>query len=244
MKLAIVTGASRGLGLAFLTQLKKRGYHVVGISRSLATKGGDDGEVRPDQVFASDLSMRAGLEFFLNQETVWKTDATELVLVNNAGSLGQLGPEFSPEELEQLFQLNLLSPIAMMYEALKTKQKTVKILNVSSGAALKAYPGWQQYCTSKAALSMSSKVCAADYDAGLIGEGKNLLVFEYAPGVVNTEMQVELREASPADFPNQQRFKTMHEDGVLVSPEDSARQGLEYLLDREHEETFLFHRFA
>lgn len=111
--------------------------------------------------------------------------------MNNAGSLGPIGPsslfgddaEGSIRRLDATIRLNVTTPMwlsgAVLREA--SNEAAVRIINISSGAAGNAYPGWATYCTSKAALRMSGQVLAVDSEEFDELKGRDIRVFDYAP---------------------------------------------------------------
>lgn len=92
------------------------------------------------------------------------------------------------------------------------------IVNISSGAAHKPLPGWGEYCTSKAGLAMFSKVAADDL------KSQGFRVFSLAPGIVDTEMQSEIRQADQEDFPALDRFMSYKKEGLLSSTVEVAEK--------------------
>lgn len=94
--------------------------------------------------------------------------------------------------------------------------KKRSVLNISSGAASHAVPGWSTYCASKAALEMFTKVLKEDHP--------DVNCFAIAPGIVDTEMQGEIRKASEDDFPELRRFIGYKEDGELADPKEVGRK--------------------
>ena len=99
------------------------------------------------------------------------------------------------------------------------------MLNVSSGAARYPVAGWSAYCSSKAALDMFTRCIAAEH----AGRPNAPRVCSLAPGVVNTGMQLELRSADAARFPDQGRFQSLHETQQLTSARETALQVLAWL---------------
>ena len=90
------------------------------------------------------------------------------------------------------------------------------MVNVSSGAATKAYPGWGAYCLGKAGLRMASMVGAIEAEeiSGLAE--RDIAVVSFAPGVIETPMQDEVRASDPDHFPRRQRFVELKESGSLL----------------------------
>jgi benzil reductase ((S)-benzoin forming) len=92
------------------------------------------------------------------------------------------------------------------------------ICNISSGAARKPLSGWGEYCSSKAGLAMFSRVA----DEELRKQG--FRVFSLAPGIVDTDMQSEIRHADERDFPALDRFAAYKSEGLLSTPEEVAEK--------------------
>ena len=120
--------------------------------------------------------------------------------------------------------LNVAAPLMLSAALARAGEPGVerRILHVSSGAARNAYPGWSVYCATKAALDLHAKAVALDATPAL-------RVCSLAPGVVDTDMQAEIRATSADRFPMRERFEAMKRDGALVSADDCARRLVAYL---------------
>ena len=92
---------------------------------------------------------------------------------------------------------------------------TKKIVNISSGAAIKPYYGWSVYCATKAAIDMMTKAIAIEQDT----IEKGVKVIAIYPGVVDTAMQEQIRNSDSQKFIDVQRFIDFKESGSLVSTE-------------------------
>jgi NAD(P)-dependent dehydrogenase (short-subunit alcohol dehydrogenase family) len=137
--------------------------------------------------------------------------------VNNAGLLAPIAPlrEADPSELRANVEANVLGVLygsAAFARHVRSRPGGGTLVNISSGAATKAYEGWAAYCASKAAVDHATRVVAAEeVDAGL-------RAFAVAPGVVDTEMQAAIR-ATPAErFPSVERFKEMKRADAYNTP--------------------------
>jgi NAD(P)-dependent dehydrogenase (short-subunit alcohol dehydrogenase family) len=215
---AIVTGTSSGLGACVVRDLAARGWRVAGISRRA-----------PDVTFASyhhlslDLSDpredAAALPSFLDGLGLAACD--RVGLVNNAGRIAPVGPlaALSLPDLAASLALNAAVPAWLMGAvAARSGAARLRVVNVSSGAATAAYPGWAAYCMGKAALRMAGQVMSVEADEVPALRGRDVAVVSYAPGVIDTPMQSEVR-ASPRDqFPRLQKFLDLQASGALVDP--------------------------
>lgn len=221
-----ITGSSKGIGKglveAILAESEKN--FVVGISRSNSL------EHERFAFVEADLSRDAEPEKVAQEVFKQYKPTGRAVLVNNAGTLGQTAyfGTLDNKKVQQAFQLNVTAPAILMNEFIKTfGQGEVEpiIVNISSGAGKYAVDGWSAYCASKAALDMLSH--AAALEAGK--KGSILKVFALSPGVVDTEMQSEIRSTEKKDFTRVDYFKQLKEEGGLASPEEVARKILKLI---------------
>jgi len=182
MAIGIITGASRGLGLALTRALAARGWTLAVDARdaealAAATRGlpgvvavaGDVTDAR----HRADLIAAAG-------------PAIDLV-VNNASTLG---PSPQPalarlpgDALRRILEVNLLAPLALVQEALPRLRPGAVVIDVTSDAAVEPYPGWGGYGTSKAALDHLTAILAAEHPG--------LRVYAADPGDMRTQMHQE-----------------------------------------------------
>jgi NAD(P)-dependent dehydrogenase (short-subunit alcohol dehydrogenase family) len=182
MPTAIVTGASRGLGLALADSLADRGWRLVidardGVALEQAAAG-----LRPrTEVVAlpgdvADPRHRDAL--------VGSVGGSLDLLVNNASTLGAspLPPlaRYPLDELEHVYRVNALAPLALMQAVLPRLAEGARIVNVTSDAAVEPYDGWGGYGSAKAALEQLTAVFAAEQPA--------LRVYAVDPGDMNTRM--------------------------------------------------------
>lgn len=114
-----------------------------------------------------DLSEAGGIESVFSEilESINPYAVNRIILINNAGTLGEIGTldKSAVSDIQSTIQLNIISPFVLNSILLrKTKSWNClkKIINISSGAAVKAYFGWSLYCASKAAIDMMTKVVA------------------------------------------------------------------------------------
>ena len=236
MHLAIVTGASRGLGLAVAEQLLDRRCTLLTISRrpaaalvAHADRAGAKLQQWSLDVIAPDVASR--LEAWLHQQDAPAIDRA--VLINNAGILGRVGPvdQMDGATLAEVLRVDLEAPAllcAAFLRATRAWRAERRIVNVSSGAGRVAIAGWAAYCAAKAGLDQLSKVMALD-EARLRNPAK---IVSLAPGVIDTDMQTELRASDANAFPDLARFKEFKATGQLAAPKDAAARLLAFL-DRE-----------
>jgi NAD(P)-dependent dehydrogenase (short-subunit alcohol dehydrogenase family) len=182
---AIVTGASRGLGLALARALAERGWRLVIDARSA-----DELEAARAQLAArTDVVAIAGDVADAQHRAALVAAANGRIdlLVNNASTLGAapLPPlsEYPAAAFEHALRVNAVAPLALTQLALALMHAGGRIVNVTSDAAVEAYEGWGGYGASKAALEQLSNVLAA--------ERPDLRVYAVDPGDMNTRMHQE-----------------------------------------------------
>jgi benzil reductase ((S)-benzoin forming) len=237
MNCYIITGASRGLGLALAQAVVARGDHLVALARresdALAQLGAEAPNYRFIALDLSDLPSTSAMadELF---GSLAAFDWRKLVLINNAGTVEPIGlvPDYSDEALTDSMAVNLLAPIALcnaFVRHLHAHAGEKAILNISSGAARNPYAGWSAYCTTKAGLDMYSQCLGLEQ----LGRPNGTRVASVAPGVLDTDMQAVIRRQSSEAFPTVDRFRQRHVEGGLVAPREAALKLLA-LVDSEH----------
>ncbi|MGE4369716.1 MAG: SDR family NAD(P)-dependent oxidoreductase [Burkholderiaceae bacterium] len=237
---AIVTGASRGLGQALALGLLNHDTHVITISRThdagLARHAQDSGYTL-EQIQA-DLANPAAAER-VAQDVVANlpTTAQRYILINNAGRVEPIGMADDlnlAAEVTAAFSLNVTSAIlltATFLKAVKPLQADVRIMNISSGAGRNPMPGWGVYCATKAALDHYSVVVNA--------EQHGVRITSIAPGVIDTSMQQTIRGQAPTAFPAVDRFQEMHRSGQLAAAPEIAARLLRFLHSPDYGRTVI-----
>ena len=225
---AVVTGHSRGLGLALAGELLSRGIPVLGLARgeNSALRQRYGAALRQQALSLADSGavlrwLDSGvLGDFLQGED-------EVLLLNNAGTVQPTGraDRHAPDAIAAAIALNVGAPLMLTsaFLAATPLAKQRRILHLSSGAAQQAYPGWSIYCASKAALDHHARAVVAD---GIPG----VRICSLAPGVIDTDMQAEVRGAELDGFPLRPRFEQLKASGQLTPPADCAREVVDYLL--------------
>jgi NAD(P)-dependent dehydrogenase (short-subunit alcohol dehydrogenase family) len=182
MSLAIITGASRGLGLALARALAERDWALV-----IDARGGADLEVAARELGRrTEVAAIAGDVADPDHRAALVRAAGEQInlLVNNASVLGPspqppLG-DYDLSELLHVYRVNVLAPLALAQLVLPRMPDRARIINVTSDAAVNAYEGWGGYGSSKAALEQLSAILAAEQPA--------LGVYAVDPGDMRTQM--------------------------------------------------------
>ncbi len=219
-QVAIITGGGRGIGAAAAQRLAQAGASVVITARSeeqvetvaaaLRKAGGQAIGV------AADVSDREQVEEVV--ESALDQFGRVDILINNAGTIWPIEPmmEADPDEWAYNIFVNLVGPFHMIHNVLPLMQDQGygRILNISSGAAVRPVTGWSAYNASKAGLEAMTKTLANEL------AGKPITVNALRPGEVDTEMQSDIRSIDTAetilDFA---RFHAKHNEGTLFRPE-------------------------
>jgi len=183
MPVAIITGASRGLGLALARGLGEAGWELVVDARdgaALAASWVTGATLVPGDV--TDPAHRADLVAAAD-----RLGGADL-LVNNAGILGPSPQpslvEYPLDALREVYEVNVVAPLALTQLALPgLRERGGAIVNVTSDAAVEAYPGWGGYGSAKAAVEQASHVLAAEEPA--------VRVWWVDPGDLRTRMHQE-----------------------------------------------------
>lgn len=228
MMKAVITGHTRGLGAAVAATLLAQHIPLLGIARSknaalAAEYGAALDQVELDLAVSDDLTswLAAGeLDRFLS-------DCDTVLLINNAATAQPLGTAQAHDiaSITRAVALNVAVPLALSCAviAASARANDRRILHLSSGAGRDAFPGMSIYGATKAALDQHARLVAQD-------RIPNLRICSLAPGIIDTDMQAEVR-ASPADiFPLLDMFVSFQRSGNLVAPQTCAKHLVDYLL--------------
>lgn len=158
------------------------------------------------------------------------TGYEKIVLINNAGTLGDIGHlgDIENNSIPHLFDLNVTAPILLMNQFMKDFKEfdgEKVIINVSSGAGKNAVDGWSGYCASKAALDMATKVAAKEAEI----DENGFIIKAIAPGVVDTEMQTQIRSTDKKSFSGVEKFKNLKTDNQLSSEQEVAEKYFHFI---------------
>ncbi|HFK1766751.1 short-chain dehydrogenase [Bacillus wiedmannii] len=238
MRYVIVTGTSQGLGEAIAAQLLEENTSIISISRrenKELTKLAE--QYNSNCIFHSlDLQDVHNLETNFNEiiSSIPENTVSSIHLINNAGTLAPMKPieKAESELLITNVQINLLAPMILTSTFMKhTKDWKIdkRVINISSGAGKNPYFGWGAYCTTKAGVNMFTQ-CVATEEAE---KEYPVKIVAFAPGVVDTSMQAQIRETNKEDFIHLDRFITLKEEGKLLSPEYVAK-AIRSLLETEN----------
>jgi benzil reductase ((S)-benzoin forming) len=220
-----ITGTSRGIGKALAELLLEDPQNrVTGLARGCSISHERYTHVTVD---LADLAQVRG----------WKFPAVEnaerLVLVNNAGAIGEVSYSGRQDEeaVIRAYHVNLVTPTLLTNAFLKAYEGNAAsqvILNVSSGAASSPIDGWSVYCATKAGLDHFTRTVHEELK---ISGKANVRVFSVAPGVVDTAMQSEIRSADPGNFSRLDHFQGLKSGGQLAAADLTARKYVSILVN-------------
>ena len=222
------------MGAAMAEQLLDQGHWLVSIARKThpgLQSRADARGARLEQ-WAHDLA--APDEAAMRLQGFLKAAAGEalavVTLINNAGVVPQPGPveDAADADLANAIRVGLEAPVLLCAAFLRaTDAWTVprRILNVSSGLGRRAMAGSAAYCAAKAGMDHFSRAVALDEARKPHGAR----ICSLAPGVIDTDMQVQLRGGNLERFPEGRNFIALKEGGKLWSPQEAAVKVLAFL---------------
>ena len=234
IKLFIITGASRGMGFSMAEQLLAPGHSLLCISRTRSSELTNEAHRRGAQLlqWACDLSepqpVAARISHWLEAQD---TSLIESVcLINNAGVIPPLAPlsESDPASLAQALRVGLEAPLVLTAAFLASTRHwsaSRQVLNISSGLGRRPMASQAPYCAAKAGMDHFTRCLALDEAS----QPNGAKVCSLAPGVIDTDMQFQLRSADPARFPDQDNFMRLKVGGQLTSAHDAAARVLAFL---------------
>jgi len=213
MPTGIVTGASRGLGLALGRALDERGWRLI-----VDARGGDAldeaiGGLQNVTAIAGDVADPAHRRALVDAAG----DRIDLI-VNNASLLGPSPQpalaEYPLETLREVYEANVIGPLGLLQLALPQMPDGAAVLDITSDAGVEAYEGWGGYGSSKAALEQLTAILAAEHPG--------LRVYWVDPGDMNTQMQ---QDAFPGEDVSDRPLPEESVPGLLALIEGTLPSG-------------------
>jgi benzil reductase ((S)-benzoin forming) len=230
LKLALISGASKGLGLALAKHIassNEQNMRIIGLSRTFH----EDLKGLPGfEWVKADLSDTEKALTSLNAVLEGQS-FSEIFFFNNAGVITPISTigNFEQSDIAFSIQVNVVSPIAIVNDLLKKYQDASRLvlINISSGVANRPIEGWALYCASKAYVKMFFEVLASEQSGN-----EQLRVIQLDPGVMDTEMQSDIR-SSGVESDTRVRLEKAYASGEIKSPDVVAKQ----ILDEHFYET-------
>ncbi len=227
--LVIVTGASRGLGRALAAQYLAEGAFVLGLARqsSAELRPSGAGGLEQWQVDLADplpVAARLGAWLADVERRAGGQLPARVRVIHNAALLAEPADiaDSDPGELARSLRVGLEAPVALTAAFLRATAPWTaadrRVLFVSSGLGRRALGGNGAYCAQKAGLDHFARALALEEGARPHGAR----VASVAPGIVDTDMQRQLRGADPKRFAAQPQFDDWHRSGALDSPATAA----------------------
>lgn len=223
MKLAIITGGSKGLGKALCEKYLSQGWNVVEFSRS----GTSDSSVKAD---LSDP--KAAAKIFSETFATLKAEASsqqesfdEIIAIHNVGTVNPIAQvnDLSADGVEHNFNINLSSGVMFAQCAVDAFQDTPckkSFVGISSGAALRGFSGWSLYCAAKAGMENFVRSLAVEQE----DREHPICAVNINPSIMDTGMQVDIRSSSVEAFPTVDQFKAYKTEGQLQTAEEVAQR--------------------
>lgn len=224
---AVVTGGSRGLGKAIARELVSRGVYTIIDGRDAAVLDAAVRELRAHGTVSAIAGDVADKEHAHALIAAARERGRLDLLVNNASTLGAVPlpriEELSEATFDLAFHVNVFAPVHLMQHALRLMRRgdgLATIVNITSDAAVEAYPGWGGYGASKAALEHMSRVLATEL------EDTRVRVLVADPGDMDTQMHRDaIPDADPADLrdPAESARALLHAIATMKAPFERVR---------------------
>jgi benzil reductase ((S)-benzoin forming) len=220
---AVVTGVSSGLGEAIAANLLARGFEVVGVGRAARLTSPSFRLVVADLADLEHLPAKLDDSF----GELATRRVSSIAVINNAATAEPAGTvgDLDAGAVAAALAVNLVAPVMVanaFVRAFRTVDIDRRLLNVSSGAAVRPIPGSGTYNVAKAGLEMLTSVIAS--------ERSGVTAITIRPGIIDTPMQAFLRVQSEERLPAVGMFRGFHESRRLVPPEVTAAKIVERLV--------------
>ncbi len=223
-KTFLVTGASKGIGLELSLRLATSGFNVILLARNTPLLEKSREMVQSisasSSIIICDLADNNSIDnaiMALNKE-FQKIDG----IVHNAGMIAPIMPmsKAPSDAWAENIQVNLIGVQRLTQGVYSLMQASnhCRVTTISSGASLRPLESWSSYCVAKAGQDMWARCLAEE------GKRDGITAISIAPGIVNTDMQKEIRSADSDDFPSLSSFVGYYENGDLSDAKDVAKK--------------------
>jgi NAD(P)-dependent dehydrogenase (short-subunit alcohol dehydrogenase family) len=236
MKVCIITGASRGLGQAMARQRAVQQWHVLGLSRSSSTSLVDAGVLQWNADLTDPLPLAERLAAWIAALHRQHNNVERIDIIHNAALLptpGRVGKgdwaEIGPAMRVGLEAVIVLTAAFMRATLSLERVPERRILLISSGNGRRALAGSATYSAIKAGMDHFARVLAAEEAERAAAGQAAAKVVALAPGIIDTDMQLQLRTSDPKEFLARDMFMGYHADGQLWSPEVASEKCLAFL---------------
>ncbi len=221
--LYIITGSNRGIGKAIVDLiLPINNSEVIAIGRTANDEHLKYTKAHPGRLhfIQADLTQPQGLPNMLLKIGAQMAAADCIVFINNAGTVSPIEKigRLNLQQLTASLDVNCVSPAVIINHIIKEAGNQKLILaNITSGAAVRPIDGWVAYCSSKAYMRMFFSVLAEQ-----VKNDSRIKVFQIDPGMVDTDMQQNIRSSDPEIFPSRTNFVDAKDNGILKTPQQAA----------------------
>lgn len=236
-KTFLVTGASKGIGLQLSLSLAESGFSVILLARDTNLLEESTEQVRSISPASSsiicDLSDNNSIDDAI---LLLKRDHKKLDgIIHNAGMISPIMPmsKAPSDAWAENIQVNLIGVQRLtqgVYSLMKASTRC-RVTTISSGASLRPIESWSSYCVAKAGQDMWTRCLAEE------GKRHGISAISIAPGIVDTDMQKEIRSADSQNFPSLSSFVGYFENGDLSSPSDVAKKLLPLITTHTFEQS-------
>lgn len=233
-QLFILTGGSRGMGLAMAKQILSQGHQLLTIARQRNDVLDSVAQAHQATItqWQHDLAMpeQAAQQLLQWLSTLSSGEFQRIVLINNAGVIPPIAPLSHSDwhAISQALRVGLEAPMLLTSAFLRATDSwniPRQVLNISSGMGRRAMASQATYCAAKAGMDLFSQSVALDEAT----KPNGAKICSLAPGVIDTDMQAHLRSASETAFPDVSRFANLKSSGSLTSPEEAGARVLAWL---------------
>ncbi|CAK8992082.1 Uncharacterized oxidoreductase C30D10.05c [Durusdinium trenchii] len=205
----LVTGASSGIGRALAVHFSKKQFGVVAVARRAEEleKTSKLGVAENFKLVVADVATEEGRTAVADAVQAFCPKKLDAV-IQNAGLMGNIKKvtEVSYDSWRKTFAVNVDAPLFLTQKLVPEMTSGGRILHISTGAAHSAMDGWSAYCTSKAAFFMLYQ--SLKLELAPLG----IVVGSVSPGVIDSNMQAEIRNASKDDMSMVENFKGLKEN--------------------------------
>lgn len=236
-KTFLVTGASKGIGLQLSLSLAESGFSVILLARDTNLLEESTEQVRSISPASSsiicDLSDNNSIDDAI---LLLKRDHKKLDgIIHNAGMISPIMPmsKAPSDAWAENIQVNLIGVQRLtqgVYSLMKASTRC-RVTTISSGASLRPLESWSSYCVAKAGQDMWARCLAEE------GKRHGISAISIAPGIVDTDMQKEIRSADSQNFPSLSSFVGYFENGDLSRPSDVAKKLLPLITTHTFEQS-------
>ena len=243
MKYFIITGTSRGIGEAMANQLMADNHHIFCISRTNNERLIEQAREKNVRLsyYPFDLNHLGEIDSLSDEifSTITReAEITAIYLINNAGVLAPVAPieQNTASSIIENVNVNLIAPMILASNFIRYSHELdtdKRIMNISSASARYLMPAQSCYSTSKAGLDSFSKSVSIEQSNQLYPTK----VVSVYPGMIDTQLQAEIRSVSKECFPYVDQFIQLAQEGKLQTPEYTAEKLIDMLFEKNYGNT-------